>query len=222
MLIARFLGHLLLVFCILFPYPLDPGLTNPWTLLPASLHLMVVPTFSPLLTASRKWFTCLSYLPLERLLRPCSIMWSSFMVFLKVSQFWTAFCSLIGAQVNLSSGYHPQYNGQTERLNQELETGLRILAVQSPKSWSKQLMWIEYTHNSLPYALSCQVYVCVPCSCFILVVTSYHRLIVIILILFTCASLSSPLLVYLYPSLCLVCCVFVLSFSHSFKQLFQV
>jgi len=67
-----------------------------------------------------------------------------------VSRFWTAFCSLIGAQVNLSSGYHPQSNGQTERLNQELETGLRVLAAQSPKSWSKQLMWIEYAHNSLP------------------------------------------------------------------------
>lgn len=66
------------------------------------------------------------------------------------SRFWKEFCSLIGATVSLSSGYHPQSNGQTERYNQEMETGLRCLASQHPTSWSKQLLWIEYAHNSLP------------------------------------------------------------------------
>uniref|UniRef100_A0A673AXB6 Integrase catalytic domain-containing protein n=1 Tax=Sphaeramia orbicularis TaxID=375764 RepID=A0A673AXB6_9TELE len=71
-----------------------------------------------------------------------------------VARFWRAFCSLIGASVSLSSGYHPQSNGQTERLNQVLEAGLRVLASQNPASWSRQLIWVEYAHNSLPCASS--------------------------------------------------------------------
>jgi len=57
---------------------------------------------------------------------------------------------LIQATVSLSSGYHPQSNGQAERMNQEMETVLRCLASQKPTTWSKQLIWVEYAHNSLP------------------------------------------------------------------------
>ncbi|XP_060924550.1 uncharacterized protein LOC132998821 [Limanda limanda] len=69
-----------------------------------------------------------------------------------VSQFWKAFCSLLGATVSLSSGYHPQSNGQAERMNQDLETGLRCLVSQNPATWSKHLIWVEYAHNTLPSA----------------------------------------------------------------------
>lgn len=65
------------------------------------------------------------------------------------SQFWKAFCKLIGAKVSLSSGYHPQSNGQTERINQDLETTLRCLASSNPSSWSRYVMWAEYAHNTL-------------------------------------------------------------------------
>ncbi|KAI3359440.1 hypothetical protein L3Q82_002948 [Scortum barcoo] len=41
-------------------------------------------------------------------------------------------------------------NGQTERLNQELETCLRCLVSQNQTTWSDYLMWIEYAHNALP------------------------------------------------------------------------
>ena len=41
-----------------------------------------------------------------------------------VSQFWREFCRLIGAKASLTSGYHPEANGQTKRLNRQLETGL--------------------------------------------------------------------------------------------------
>ena len=40
------------------------------------------------------------------------------------SRSWKAFCSLLGAMVSLTSGYHPQSNGQTKRLNQELQCWL--------------------------------------------------------------------------------------------------
>ncbi|KAK7926171.1 hypothetical protein WMY93_008481 [Mugilogobius chulae] len=71
-----------------------------------------------------------------------------------VSRFWKAFCSLIGATVSLSSGYHPESNGQTERKNQDLETSLRCLASLNPSTWSKYIMWVEYAHNTLPSAAS--------------------------------------------------------------------
>ncbi len=54
--------------------------------------------------------------------------------------------------MSLLSGYHPETNGQTERLNQELETGLRCLTSQNPAAWSKMLVWVEYAHNTLPSA----------------------------------------------------------------------
>ncbi|KAI3377282.1 hypothetical protein L3Q82_008482, partial [Scortum barcoo] len=69
-----------------------------------------------------------------------------------VSGFWKEFCQLLGATVSLSSGYHPESNGQTERLNQELETCLRCLVAQNQTTWSDHLTWVEYAHNSLPTA----------------------------------------------------------------------
>ena len=65
------------------------------------------------------------------------------------SRFWGAFCELLGARASLSSGFHPQSNGQTERVNQDLERTLRCLASTNPSSWSEHLMWAEYAHNTL-------------------------------------------------------------------------
>lgn len=57
-------------------------------------------------------------------------------------QFWNTFCAIIGATVSLPSGYHPQSNGQTERLNLELEKCLRCLVSNCISSWSKNLIWV--------------------------------------------------------------------------------
>ena len=65
------------------------------------------------------------------------------------SIFWREFCTLVGATVSLSSGFHPQSNGQSERMNQEMETALRCMVSQHPSSWSRQLLWVEYGHNTL-------------------------------------------------------------------------
>ncbi|KAG1953738.1 retrotransposable element [Pimephales promelas] len=67
-----------------------------------------------------------------------------------VSKFWREFCRLLGATVSLSSGFHPQSNGQTERANQDLERTLRCLVSKNPSSWSQQLSMVEYAHNTLP------------------------------------------------------------------------
>ena len=60
------------------------------------------------------------------------------------AQFWRAFCGLIGATPSLSSGFHPQTNGQTERANQKLEVALRCMTSKNSASWSKTLPWVEY------------------------------------------------------------------------------
>ena len=65
------------------------------------------------------------------------------------SQVWKAFCRALGASASLSSGYHPQTNGQTERANQDLGASLRCVASRLPASWSTHLPWVEYAHNSL-------------------------------------------------------------------------
>uniref|UniRef100_A0A3B3H4X2 Gypsy retrotransposon integrase-like protein 1 n=1 Tax=Oryzias latipes TaxID=8090 RepID=A0A3B3H4X2_ORYLA len=66
-----------------------------------------------------------------------------------VAAFWREFCCLLGIKVSLSSGFHPQTNGQVERYNQDLETTLRALCSKNPRTWSSQLPWAEYSHNFL-------------------------------------------------------------------------
>lgn len=51
-----------------------------------------------------------------------------------VSRFWKEFCKIIGVTASLTSGYHPESNVQTDRLNQQLETGLRCLVSQNPST----------------------------------------------------------------------------------------
>ncbi|KAK1785824.1 hypothetical protein P4O66_003199 [Electrophorus voltai] len=50
------------------------------------------------------------------------------------SRFWGAFCRLLGAEASLSSSFHPQSSGQTERINQDLERTLCCLASSCPSS----------------------------------------------------------------------------------------
>ncbi len=67
-----------------------------------------------------------------------------------VSRFWTEFCRQLGATASLSSGYHPQTNGQAERANEDLERVLRCVASAEPSSCSSRLTMVEYVHNFLP------------------------------------------------------------------------
>ncbi|KAL0163603.1 hypothetical protein M9458_039356, partial [Cirrhinus mrigala] len=65
------------------------------------------------------------------------------------SHVWKAFFKLLGISVNLTSGYHPQTNGQTERKIQELGRYLRAYCQDDQHSWSRFLLWAEYAQNSL-------------------------------------------------------------------------
>ncbi len=65
------------------------------------------------------------------------------------SRVWHAFFRLLGVTVSLSSGYHPQSNGQTERKIQEIGRYLRAYCHEHQDTWSQYLPWAEYAQNSL-------------------------------------------------------------------------
>ncbi|KAL0146797.1 hypothetical protein M9458_057736 [Cirrhinus mrigala] len=66
-----------------------------------------------------------------------------------ISRVWKAFFKLLGVTVSLSSGYHPQTNGQTERKIQEVGWFLRTFCHGHQNSWNQFLGWAEYAQNSL-------------------------------------------------------------------------
>uniref|UniRef100_A0A3B1JMI7 Integrase catalytic domain-containing protein n=1 Tax=Astyanax mexicanus TaxID=7994 RepID=A0A3B1JMI7_ASTMX len=66
-----------------------------------------------------------------------------------ISRVWRAFCQHLGVNVSLTSGYHPQSNGQCERANQELGKFLRVYCHKNPEDWPKFLVWAEMAQNSL-------------------------------------------------------------------------
>ena len=78
-----------------------------------------------------------------------------------VSKFWQELFKLIGSQLQLSTLYLPQSNGQTEVVNRSLQTYLRCMIVERPKDWSKWLLQAEWWYNtnyytsthSTPYAI---------------------------------------------------------------------
>ncbi|KAG1929330.1 retrotransposable element [Pimephales promelas] len=66
-----------------------------------------------------------------------------------ISRVWKAFFNLLGISVSLTSGYHPQSNGQTERKIQEIGRYLRSYCHDHQDCWSRYLPWAEYAQNSL-------------------------------------------------------------------------
>ncbi len=66
-----------------------------------------------------------------------------------ISRVWKNFLKLLGVTVSLSSGYHPQTNGQTERKIQEIGRFLRTFCHGHQHSWNQFIGWAEYAQNSL-------------------------------------------------------------------------
>jgi hypothetical protein len=54
----------------------------------------------------------------------------------------------IGVKHRMSTAYHPQTDGQTERYNQELEAYLRIYCTYRPDEWSSKLSLAQFAHNA--------------------------------------------------------------------------
>ena len=64
------------------------------------------------------------------------------------SNFWRVLISKTGAELNMSSAYHPETDGQTERVNQQVECYLRCYISAHPNQWSKWLSLCEFWYNS--------------------------------------------------------------------------
>ena len=62
------------------------------------------------------------------------------------SGFWSSLCYHAKIKRRLSTAFHPQTDGQTERQNQALEQYLRAFATDKQADWAKQLPMAEYAY----------------------------------------------------------------------------
>jgi hypothetical protein len=65
-----------------------------------------------------------------------------------VARFWEQLHECLRTKLIRSSSYHPQTDGQTERINQILEDMLRANILHFDKSWDKCLSLAEFSYNN--------------------------------------------------------------------------
>lgn len=65
-----------------------------------------------------------------------------------MSHFWQQMHKSIGTKLDYSTAYHPQTDGQTERVNQILEDMLRACVLKYGSDWEKCLPHVEFSYNN--------------------------------------------------------------------------
>ena len=55
---------------------------------------------------------------------------------------------VLGIKTKLSTAYHPQTDGQTERINQEVEQYLRLFISHCQNDWPEWIAGAEFTYNN--------------------------------------------------------------------------
>jgi transposase InsO family protein len=63
-------------------------------------------------------------------------------------RFWMSFQEALGTQLNFSTAYHPETDGQTERMNQTLEEMLRMYVMDQQKRWEEFLPLVEFAYKN--------------------------------------------------------------------------
>jgi transposase InsO family protein len=63
-------------------------------------------------------------------------------------RFWTSFQEALGTQLNFSTAYHPETDGQTECTNHTLEDMLRMYVMDQQKRWEEFLPLVEFAYNN--------------------------------------------------------------------------
>ena len=69
-----------------------------------------------------------------------------------VSHFFRSLAKALDMRLHFTSGYHPEGDGQTERMNQTLEQYLRIYCNYQQDNWSSLLPLAEFAYNNAPNA----------------------------------------------------------------------
>jgi len=64
------------------------------------------------------------------------------------AEFWESLCKSVGIKRKMSTTYHPQTDGQTERTNQTLEGYLRNFRNYHQKEWYHPLPLAEHVYNN--------------------------------------------------------------------------
>lgn len=64
------------------------------------------------------------------------------------SEFWKSLQSALGTRIDMGTAYHPQTDGQTERVNQILEDMLRACVLDFGGSWEQFLPLAEFAYNN--------------------------------------------------------------------------
>lgn len=65
-----------------------------------------------------------------------------------LSNFWQALFKLLETQLHYSIAYHPQSDGQTERVNKYLENYLICITASRPTNWKQWLSVAEWWNNT--------------------------------------------------------------------------
>ncbi|KAH9293928.1 hypothetical protein KI387_040867, partial [Taxus chinensis] len=68
------------------------------------------------------------------------------------SRFWQTLNAALGTKLNFSSAYHPEMDGQTERVNQVLEDMLRMYCMDQQYKWEEYLPLVEFAYNNTYHA----------------------------------------------------------------------
>jgi len=63
------------------------------------------------------------------------------------SQIFREMAWLLGIQTLRSTVYHPQTDGETERVNQELKIYFWVFCSNNPKTWKSLNFLMEFSHN---------------------------------------------------------------------------
>ncbi len=64
--------------------------------------------------------------------------------------FWCTLWKKLGTQLNFSSAYHPQTDGQTEVVKKSLVNLLRSLVGENSRMWDHVLAQVEFAYNNSP------------------------------------------------------------------------
>nr|GEV21799.1 putative reverse transcriptase domain-containing protein [Tanacetum cinerariifolium] len=68
------------------------------------------------------------------------------------SNFWKAFQEAMGTRLDMSTAYHPETDGKSERTIQTLKDMLRACVIHFGNSWERHLPLVEFSYNNIYHA----------------------------------------------------------------------